>query len=485
MRADTRTGTRAGSRTDVRADAQADVRADVRTDVRAGTDGNPIGTVMVCNRGEIAVRIVRACRDLGIRAVVAHSTADRDSLAVRLADEAVCVGPGPSARSYLNIPAILYACARTGADAVHPGYGFLSENAVFARACAEAGVRFIGPPAELIALMGDKITARAAMRDAGVPVLPGSDGPVASARDAARIAAEIGYPVVVKAAAGGGGRGIAIVHDPDDLPEAYRSTVAAARTLFHDERVYLEKFVSAARHVEVQVLGDAHGSIVHLGERDCSVQRRQQKLVEESPSPFLDDAGRAALCEAAVAGAEAIGYVSAGTFEFLVDGAGRPYFIEMNTRLQVEHPVTEERTGVDVVQWMIRVAAGERLTVSQADIVPAGHSIEARINAEDPSAGWAGSAGAIDRLVLPGGPGVRVDTHAYGGYVVPPYYDSLLAKVIVSAPTRELALRRLGRALDEFSCSGVRTNVDFHRRLVRDERFRAGDYRLDIVESVL
>ncbi|WP_245614410.1 acetyl-CoA carboxylase biotin carboxylase subunit [Actinokineospora inagensis] len=441
-----------------------------------------IRTVLVANRGEIAVRIVRACKDLGVRAVVAHSTADRDSMAVRTADDAVCVGPGPAARSYLNMPALLYACARTGADAVHPGYGFLSENAVFARACAEAGVKFIGPTADLISLMGDKIAARAAMLKAGVPVLPGSDGPLASLREATEVADRIGYPVVIKAAAGGGGRGIAIVRDPADLPGAFRATTATARTLFHDERVYLEKFVADARHIEVQVLADSHGTVVHLGERDCSVQRKQQKLVEESPSPFLDDAGRASLCAAAVAGARAIGYESAGTFEFLVDPTGTPYFIEMNTRLQVEHPVTEERTGVDIVQWMIRVAAGERLPFTQADITPTGCSIEARINAEDPTNDWAGSAGRLDRLVLPGGPGVRVDTHAHSGCVVPPYYDSLLAKLIVTAPTRELALRRLERALGEFSCTGVTTTVDFHRELVRDERFRTGDYRLDLVD---
>jgi len=446
--------------------------------------GEEIRTVLVCNRGEIAVRIVRACKDLGLRAVVAHSTADRDSMAVRVADEAVCIGPGPSARSYLNMPAILYACARTGADAVHPGYGFLSENAVFARACAEVGIKFIGPPAELISLMGDKIAARAAMRAAGVPVLPGSDGPVTSLGEVTAVADEIGYPVVIKAAAGGGGRGIAIVRDPADLADAYRATTATARTLFHDERVYLEKFVGAARHVEVQVLADEHGNVVHLGERDCSVQRKQQKLVEESPSPFLDERQRADLCAAAVAGARAIGYASAGTFEFLVDEAGTPYFIEMNTRLQVEHPVTEERTGVDIVQWMIRVAAGERLGMTQDDVRPTGFSIEARINAEDPDRDWAGSAGAIERIVLPGGSGVRVDTHAHSGYVVPPYYDSLLAKLIVTAPTREEALRRLDRALGEFSCSGITTNADFHRRLVRDERFRTGDYRLDIVEAL-
>jgi acetyl-CoA carboxylase biotin carboxylase subunit len=440
--------------------------------------------VLICNRGEIAVRIVRACRDLGVHSVVTYSTADKDSLAVRLADESVCIGPGPAAHSYLNIPAVLYACAVKGVDAIHPGYGFLSENATFAASCEEVGVAFIGPPAPLISLMGDKIAARSAMRRAGVLVLPGSEGPLASQRDVIEIAAEIGYPVMLKAAAGGGGRGIAIVRTPDELPKAYHATVGAARTLFHDERVYLEKYVAAARHVEVQVLADSYGHVVHLGERDCSVQRKQQKLLEESPSPFLDQAQRDELCNSAVSGAATIGYVSAGTFEFLVDAEGVAYFIEMNTRLQVEHPITEQRTGVDIVEWMIRIAAGAELTLRQQDIVASGHSIEARINAEDPDRDWAGSAGCIERLALPNGPGVRVDTHAYEGYVVPPFYDSLLAKVIVSAPSRELALRRLERALREFSCTGIVTNVEFHRRLLRHPEFRAGDYRLDVVESV-
>jgi acetyl-CoA carboxylase, biotin carboxylase subunit len=440
--------------------------------------------VLVCNRGEIAVRIVRACRDLGVRSVVAHSAADSDSLAVRLADESVCIGPGPAARSYLNIPAVLYACAKTGADAVHPGYGFLAENATFAASCAEVGIAFIGPPAPLVSLMGDKIAARMAMRRAGISVLPGSEGAVASRHEVTEIAAEIGYPVVLKAAAGGGGRGIAIVRAAEELPGAYDTTVAAARTLFHDERVYLEKYVAAARHVEVQVLADTHGHVVHLGERDCSVQRRQQKLLEESPSPFLDHVQREQLCTSAVLGAATIGYVSAGTFEFLVDAEGVAYFIEMNTRLQVEHPITEQRTGVDIVEWMIRIAAGAELTLRQQDIVASGHSIEARINAEDPERDWAGSTGRIEWLALPGGPGIRVDTHAHKGYFVPPFYDSLLAKVIVHAPSRELALRRLERALNEFSCTGIVTNVDFHRRLLRHPEFRTGDYRLDVAESV-
>jgi acetyl-CoA carboxylase, biotin carboxylase subunit len=443
--------------------------------------------VLVCNRGEVAVRIVRSCRELGVRTVAVYSTADRDSLVVRMADEAVCVGPGPVGHSYLNIPAMLYACAKTGADAVHPGYGLLSEDAVFAASCEAAGVRFIGPPAPLIALMGDKIAARVAARDAGLPVLPGSDGPVADAREAARIAAGVGYPVVLKAAAGGGGRGITLVREPEELAEAYAGTRAAARTTFHDDRVYVEKFLTAARHIEVQVLADGYGNVVHLGERDCSVQRRRQKLVEESPSPSpsMTDELRGTLCGGAVAAAKSMGFISAGTLEFLVDSDGAPYFIEMNTRMQVEHPVTELRTGVDIVACMVRIAAGEHMAITQADVVLDGHAIEARINAEDPVRDWAGSCGRITELLLPGGFGVRVDTHAFAGYEVPPYYDPLLAKIIVSGHNRDIAVRRLERALAEFHCAGVTTNADFHRALVHHPDFRYGDYGLDVVQSVL
>jgi len=444
-------------------------------------------TVLVCNRGEVAVRIVRSCRELGVRTVAVYSTADRDSLVVRLADEAVCIGPGPVGRSYLNIPAMLYACAKTGADAVHPGYGLLSEDAVFAGSCEAAGITFIGPPAHLIALMGDKIAARVAARDAGLPVLPGSDGSVSDVDDAARIAADVGYPVVLKAAAGGGGRGITLVREPGELAEAYASTLAAARTTFHDDRVYVEKYLTAARHIEVQVLGDAYGNVIHLGERDCSVQRRRQKLVEESPSPSpsMTDDLRETLCGGAVTAAKSMGFVSAGTFEFLVDADGSPYFIEMNTRMQVEHPVTEQRTGVDIVECMVRLAAGERLAMTQADVRLAGHAIEARINAEDPARDWAGSCGRITELLMPGGFGVRVDTHAFVGYEVPPYYDPLLAKIVVTGHDRDSAVRRLDRALAEFHCAGVSTNAGFHRALLRHPGFRAGDYGLDVAQAVL
>jgi acetyl-CoA carboxylase biotin carboxylase subunit len=441
--------------------------------------------VLVCNRGEVAVRIVRACHDLGLPAVVAHSDADRDSRAVQLADEAVCIGAGPAGRSYLNVPAILYACARTGADAVHPGYGFLAEDAYFAEACEQAGITFVGPPAEVIRLMGDKIAAREAVARAGVPVSPGSAGALTDTADALACAERVGYPVLLKAAAGGGGRGLRLVTSPAELPAALAATRAAARSLFFDDRVYLEKFVPAARHVEVQVLADRHGTVVHLGERDCSIQRRHQKLVEESPSTVLTDAQRDALCEAAVRGAASIGYASAGTVEFLVDGAGDFAFLEMNTRIQVEHPVTEMRTGIDLVEWMIRVAAGEPLGFGQADVRPRGHALECRINAEDVTRDWAGSFGELTGFAPPLGAGVRVDTHGYPGYRLPPYYDSLLAKVVVLGETRADALRRMERALAEFDCTGVSTTLDFHRQLLRHGVFRAGTHRLDFLDRYL
>jgi len=442
-------------------------------------------TVLICNRGEIAVRIIRSCKELGIRTVLGHSTADRESMAAWLADDTVCLGPGKVSRSYNNVPAVLYACAKSGADAVHPGYGFLSEDATFARACEQSGIKFIGPAAEHIALMGDKIAARNAMGAAGVPVLPGSDGPLADLGHARGLAEQIGYPVILKAAAGGGGRGIAIVRSPAELEDAYTVTKSTAGALFSDDRLYLEKFVTDGRHIEVQLLADEHGTVLHLGERNCSVQRRQQKLVEESPSPCLDPLLREQLCDAAVAGARSIGYVSAGTFEFLVGPDGAAYFIEMNTRIQVEHPVTEVCAGLDLIEWMLRIACGEKLPFTQDDIRLSGHAVEARINAEDATRDWAGCSGRVSGLVLPGGPRIRVDTHVFPGYRVPPFYDSLLAKVIAFGPTREAALRTLERALAEFRCDGLPTNIDFQRRLLRNEEFRAGHYRLDLVQKLL
>jgi len=440
--------------------------------------------VLVANRGEIAVRIVRACRDLGIESVVGYSAADRDGLAVQLADDTVCLGPGPAARSYTNVPALLYAAAKTGADALHPGCGFLSEDPLLASACRQVGLTFIGPSPEHLALMGDKLAARQAMAAAGVPVLPGSDGPVETLEAAVATADRIGYPLMVKAVAGGGGRGITVVPGPDDLAGALTATRAAARTLFQDDRVYLERYVEGGRHVEVQVLADAHGTVLHLGERDCSVQRRHQKLLEESPSPGLDPQVRERLCAVSVAGARSIGYVSVGTFEFLVQDDGPAHFLEMNTRLQVEHPITEVRSGIDLVTAMIRVAGGEPLPWSQADVVLTGHAIEARINAEDVGRDWAAVTGRVRDLRLPAGVGVRVDTHLIEGHQVPPFYDSLLAKVITHGATRDEALHRLNRALLEFHCTGVPTTVDFHRRLLRYPDFVAGRHRLDVVAAV-
>ncbi|MFG2004075.1 acetyl/propionyl/methylcrotonyl-CoA carboxylase subunit alpha [Spirillospora sp. NPDC048911] len=442
-------------------------------------------SILIANRGEVAVRVVRTCREMGIRAAVAYSTADRDGLAVRLADDAVCVGPPQAGRSYLSIPSLLYGAARTGADAVHPGFGFLAEESEFATACRDAGLAFIGPAPEHLALMGDKQAARAAMRAAGLPVLPGSPDPLAGADDAATQAEQIGYPVVLKALAGGGGRGIVPVHDPAEVVAAFETARSTARALFQDERVYLEKFVRDGRHIEVQVIADSHGEVIHLGERDCSVQRRNQKVIEESPAPGLPDDVRRGLWEAAVTGARAIGLRNVGTFEFLVDENLQPHFIEMNARLQVEHPVTEARTGIDIVETMIREAAGEHLGLSQDDIRLDGHAIEARVNAEDPARDWAGSAGDVGDLALPGGPGIRVDTYLVPGAVVPPHYDSLLAKVIAWAPTRARAIRRLDRALDEFRCDGLTTNIDFLRWILADTAFRSGEHRLGLVESLL
>ncbi|WET82466.1 biotin carboxylase N-terminal domain-containing protein [Amycolatopsis sp. QT-25] len=441
-------------------------------------------TVFVPNRGEVALRIVRACRDLGLRSVVGHSAEDADSLPVRLADDSFCLGPAQATHSYLNIPAVLYGCAKTGADSVHPGYGFLSEDPLLARACADAGVVFVGPSAEHLALLGDKIATRQAFAGTGIPVLPGSTGPLCGIDDALDQAGRIGYPVVLKAAAGGGGTGVHPVPGPDELIAAFPRMTRNADRLFTDGRLFLERYVPSARHIEVQLLADQHGNIVHLGDRCCSVQRRYQKLLEEAPAPGLPSRLRRELHRAAVRGAEAIGLTSVATFEFLVTGPEEFFFIEANPRLQVEHPVTEAITGIDLVEWMLRVAAGERLAFDQDGVVSRGHAFEARINAEDPDKGWLPSTGRITDLVLPGGVGVRVDTHAHPGYRVPPFYDSLLAKVIVRGDDRPESLRRLGRALAEFDCAGVSTNTGVHQRVLAHPAFQAGDYGLDLVEAI-
>jgi acetyl-CoA carboxylase biotin carboxylase subunit len=443
--------------------------------------------VLIANRGEIALRIARACRELGIRTVAVHSTVDADSAVVRYADEAIQIGPGPAKRSYLNMPAIIESALRTGADAIHPGYGFLSEDPYFAEACVANGIAFIGPPAEVIARLGDKVAARALMSRAGVPMLPGSVRPLRTADEARTVVDEIGLPVIIKAAAGGGGRGMSVVRHEAELARAYRETVATAQALFGDGRVYVERYLSRGRHVEVQILADAHGSVVHLGERDCSAQRRQQKLVEETPAPGLAEQVREAMGEAAVRGARTAGYVGAGTFEFLVDDTGGFYFMEVNCRIQVEHPVTEMVTGVDLVQEQIRITAGERLRLRQREVRPRGAAVECRINVEDPGRGFAPSPGLLEEFVPAHGPFVRVDTHGFAGYRVPADYDSLLAKLIVCAPDRQQALDRMRRALDEFRISGpgVHTTAAFLGELIADPVFRRGEHTTSIVDDVL
>ena len=440
--------------------------------------------VLVANRGEIAVRVIRACRELGLSAVAVYSTADQEALHVRMADEAVCIGPPHARDSYLNFAAILQAAAQTGADAVHPGYGFLAENAAFAAACQEAGLAFVGPEPEAIEAMGDKAEARRLAAQAGVPTIPGTEG-TASLEQAVQAGAEIGYPVMVKAAAGGGGRGIRTARDEDELREVVAQASMEAEAAFGDESVYVEKLLVDARHVEVQVLGDAQGNLIHLFERECSLQRRRQKIVEESPSPALGAETRQAMVEAALQLAHAAGYTNAGTVEFLLDRDGSFYFIEMNTRIQVEHPVTELVTGVDLVKEQLRVARGDPLSASQDDLALRGHAVELRVNAEDPERSFLPSPGEITALELPGGPGVRVDTAVYAGYHVPPFYDSLIAKLIVWGRDRAEAFARARRALGEFRIDGVKTTIPFHLELLGDESVIAGDYHVEFLERRL
>jgi len=432
-------------------------------------------TVLVANRGEIAVRIVRACRDLGIRSIVAFSDADRDSLAVRLADEAVCLGPARAADSYLNEDAVLTAARALGADAIHPGYGFLAERAGFAEACADEGIVFVGPPPSAITLMGNKMAAIRVAKELGVPVVPGSDGAVDPA-EARRIAGELGFPLMLKAAAGGGGRGMRLVRDTETLDAFLTSASAEAQASFGDGAIYVERYLDRARHIEIQVAFDGHGNGIHLGERDCTVQRRFQKLVEEAPSPGIDEATRAAMADAALRLCRHAGYVGVGTVEFLFDAAGGTWhFIEMNTRLQVEHPVTELVTGLDLVAIQLRVAAGRELGLTQDDVRVRGHAIEFRVNAENPDDGFQPAAGRLEAWEPPLGPGIRVDTHCVPGYTVPPYYDSLLAKLIVHGADRTEALARGRRALREFRVDGVPTTVPFHAWLLQTEEFSRSD----------
>lgn len=432
--------------------------------------------VLIANRGEIAVRIIRACRELGVRTVSVFSEADRGALHAQIADEAVCIGPAATKDSYLNVKAILAACELTGANAVHPGFGFLSENAAFARNCEKCGVTFIGPDAESMEMMGDKATAKQTMRKAGVPVVPGSDGVVKSLAEAKKIAAEIGYPIMIKASAGGGGRGIRLVHTDEELEAAMISAQQEALSFFANDEVYLEKFIVNPRHVEIQILADAYGNVVHLGERDCSMQRRNQKVLEESPCPVLPKETRLKMGEAAVRAAKACHYKNAGTIEFLLAEDGQFYFMEMNTRIQVEHPVTELVTGIDLVRQQILIAAGERLPFAQEDICLSGHAIECRINAEDPAHNFRPSPGKITALHMPGGPGIRIDSAVYQGFTISPYYDSMIAKLIAYAPTRDEAIRKMKWALAEFLIEGVDTNIDFQLDLLRDKNFESAQY---------
>jgi acetyl-CoA carboxylase biotin carboxylase subunit len=440
-------------------------------------------TLLVANRGEVALRVVRACKELGIRSVAVFSEADRDSLHARMADHAVCVGPATSSASYLNMPNIISAALTSGADAVHPGYGFLAENAAFARACADSGLVFVGPSADAIERMGDKAVARSTMMAAGVPCVPGSDGIVETAEEARAFADEVGYPVLIKASAGGGGKGMRVANDESELVHNFTAAKTEAAAAFGNDDVYLEKYLSRPRHIEIQVLADTHGNAVYLYERDCSVQRRHQKLIEEAPSPALSDDLREAMGEAALKAVRAVGYVNAGTVEFLLDTDGSFYFMEMNTRVQVEHPVTEQITGVDIIKEQIRIAAGERMThASQDSVTLRGHAIEFRINAEDPIHNFRPHPGMVECFNPPGGFGVRVDSHVYGGYMVPPYYDSLLAKLIVWGETREEAVARARRALDEFIVVGIPTTIPFHQFVVEEPHFVKAEVYTDYVE---
>ena len=432
--------------------------------------------ILIANRGEIACRVIRAARELGIKTVAIHSEVDRECLHVKMADESVCVGPGPVTESYLNIPSIISAAEITGADAIHPGYGFLAENTYFADVCESCGIHFIGPKKESIEKMGDKIAARRLMEKAGVPVVPGTDGPVsAEDPDIAKIAKKIGYPVIVKASSGGGGKGMRIVESEEGLKNAIAMASMEAKSAFGDESVYIEKYIEEPRHIEFQILGDVKGKVVYLPERDCSIQRRHQKLVEESPSPFLSGHVRRLMGRAARKAAEAVNYVTVGTVEFLVDKHQHFYFMEMNTRIQVEHPVTEMITGIDLVKEQIRLAAGERITFESKDVQILGHAIECRINAEDPDKDFIPCPGKVEQFIVPGGPGIRVESHLYTGYTIPSFYDSLLAKIIALGKNREEAIARMSRALRELHVDGIKTTAPLHTKIMTNEHFKSGN----------
>jgi acetyl-CoA carboxylase biotin carboxylase subunit len=441
--------------------------------------------ILIANRGEIALRVLHSCKELGISTVAVHSSIDRQALHVQLADESVCIGPPPSSKSYLNIPNIISAALTRNATAIHPGYGFLAENARFAEICADHKIIFIGPSPEAIRAMGDKSTAKKTMQQAGVPTVPGSPGLIDSEEEALKIASKIGYPVIIKATAGGGGRGMRLVRQESEFGRLFRAAQGEAEAAFGNAGVYLEKFIERPRHIEFQILADNYGNVVHLGERDCSIQRRHQKLLEEAPSPFLTPNLRKKMGEAAIKAAKSIKYQGAGTVEFLVDGAGNFYFMEMNTRIQVEHPVTEMITSLDLINEQIRVAQGEKLSFNQSQVQLNGHAIECRINAEDPTQNFRPHPGKISGYLPPGGPGVRVDSHVYTDYEIPPYYDSLIGKLIVWGPNRDMAIKRMRRALQECAITGIPTTIGFHQRILETPAFLAGDVYTNFIEEHL
>ncbi|MBA3784356.1 MAG: acetyl-CoA carboxylase biotin carboxylase subunit [Acidobacteria bacterium] len=440
--------------------------------------------ILIANRGEIACRIIWTCKEMGIRTVAVHSEADKDALHVRYADEAICIGAPPSAQSYLNIPSIISAAEITNVDAIHPGYGFLAESERFAKVCEDCNIKFIGPKAHVIGMMGDKVEARRTMKAAGVPILPGSPEPVESPEEAKKLAKEIGFPIIIKAAAGGGGRGMRIVRREEDLAVNLETAQSEAVAAFKNGSVYIEKYIERPRHIEIQILADENGNVIHLGERECTIQRRHQKLLEESPSPVITKEQREQMGAVAVKACKEIGYSNAGTFEFLLDEDGSFYFMEMNTRIQVEHPVTEMVTLADIVRNQIRIAEGEDLGYTQDDVQIVGHSIECRINAEDPVK-FTPSPGKITAFNIPGGPGVRVDTAVYPGYVVPPFYDSMIAKLIVHARTRDFAIARMKRALEMMVVEGIKTTIPLHLRIMNDEKFQKGDFSTKFMEDFL
>lgn len=439
--------------------------------------------VLIANRGEIAVRIIRACREMGIRTVAIYSEADKDALHVKLADQAICIGPAQSAKSYLNVKAILEATCLTGADSIHPGFGFLSENANFAKICEEMGIKFIGPNYKLIELLGNKSKAKETMKNAGVPVVPGSNGLIYSKEEAIELAEKIKYPVILKASAGGGGRGIRIAHNKEELEKGYNLVKQEAKVSFNDDSIYMEKFIENPRHVEIQVLADEHGNGIHLGERDCSVQRRNQKIIEETPASIINEETRNKMGEVAVKAVKEIGYTNAGTIEFLVDKNKDFYFMEMNTRVQVEHPVTEMVTGIDIIKEQIKIASGEKLKIKQKDVKIDGHSMEARINAENPDKNFMPCPGTITGLHIPGGNGIRVDTAIYSGYKIPPTYDSMIAKIIVHGKTREESIAKLKSAVAELVVDGITTNADFILKILENKNFQANNYDTSFIKK--